>query len=29
MSRLRRKLSQLDTKDHIITIRGKGYQWKN
>lgn len=29
ISRLRRKLSQLDAKDHIVTIRGKGYQWKN
>lgn len=27
ISRLRHKLSQLDDEKHIVTIRGKGYQW--
>lgn len=27
ISRLRKKLSQLDTKKHIVTVRGEGYQW--
>ena len=26
-SRLRKKLIQLDGEKHIVTIRGKGYQW--
>lgn len=29
ISRLRQKLSQLDDQKHIVTIRGKGYQWIN
>ncbi|MDM8278170.1 response regulator transcription factor [Ligilactobacillus aviarius] len=29
ISRLRQKLSQLDDRKHIMTIRGKGYQWIN
>lgn len=29
ISRLRRKLSQIDQDNHIITVHGKGYQWKN
>lgn len=29
ISRLRKKLMQLDEGEHIVTIRGKGYQWIN
>ena len=29
ISRLRQKLSQLDDRKHVMTIRGKGYQWIN